>query len=40
MIHEPDMHEYTFYVNAGDEMVDIMRGLAVAAGVDARPFLF
>ena len=31
-ISELDMHEYAYYVNAGDTMADVMLGLAVAGG--------
>ena len=37
MITEADMHEYTFYINGGDKLSDIMRGLSV--GCAGRPFL-
>jgi len=30
---ELDLHEYTFYVNAGETMADVMRGLALSGGL-------
>ena len=39
MIEEADMHEYTFYVNGGSKMSDIMRALVVAAGCRGSAFV-
>ena len=40
MITEADVHEYTFLINAGAEMSDIMTGLAAGARVSGQPHYF
>ena len=39
-ITELDLHEYTFYINAGSEVDEVMTGLSVGAGVAGRKFVF